>query len=311
MVAGDPGRRWRVVRSDGLLPEKSASMARILILVHERGSLSDTSYFLSAMSRVWTEQGHSVVEQRGPAAASPEAEIAFLHVDLTRVDPAYIEFLRRYPRTVNLRTADISKRVVSRGIVQRGDGYDGPVIVKTNANCGGLKESSERRVTPWGRLLDSARNRLPWSMRSRLNTAEYRVIESVDAVPLSVWRNHDLVVERFEPEIKDGLYCLRTWVFCGDRETSSICYARDPIVKSHTIIGREALDGVPDEIRVMRRALGFEFGKFDYVLRDGRVVLFDANRTPSLGDFPPAQYLPRVRILAEGLESLLQGPSVA
>ncbi len=280
-------------------------MARVLILVHERASLSDTSYFLRSIAGVWSEQGHTVIEQRGPVHPAPEADIAFLHVDMTKVSDDSIRFLGRYPRAVNIGTGDISKRLVSRFIVEPGDGYKGPVIVKTDANCGGLKESAVKRARRGGRLADSLRNRLPWPMRSRIDTAEYRVFDSTDAVPRAVWRNRHLVVERFQPEMKGDLFCLRTWVFLGDRETSSICYAREPVVKSHTIIGRDALDGVPDELRAMRRDLGFDFGKFDYVLRDGRVILFDANRTPSLGDFPPEQYLPRVLHLADGLPALL------
>ena len=29
--------------------------------------------------------------------------------------------------------------------------------------------------------------------------------------------------------------------------------------------------------------MGFDYGKFDYVIRDGQVVLFDVNRTPAHG----------------------------
>lgn len=282
-------------------------MARILILVHRDGGLDESSYFLRAMAEVWRERGHAVVEQRGPGPEA-DADIAFLHVDLTRVPEDHAAFVRRFPRTVNAATVDISKRAVSRSLVRRGDAYDGPVIIKTDANCGGLKEGVLSRRSPVRRTLRSARNRLPWSLRTRMDIEDYRVCPSPRAVPALVWLNRALVVERFLPEMRGELYCLRTWVFLGDRETSSVCFARSPVVKSHTIIGREALDGVPDELRRMRQELGFEFGKFDYAVVDGRVVLYDANRTPTLGDFPPEQYLPRVRHLADGLEGLLAGP---
>lgn len=282
-------------------------MARILILVHRDGGLDESSYFLRAMAEVWRELGHTVIEQRGPEGRC-EADIAFLHVDLTRVPEDYAAFVRRFPRSVNATTVDISKRTVSRSLVRRGDGYGGPVIVKTDCNCGGLKESVLCRRSPVRRTLRSARNRLPWTLRTRMGVEDYRVFPSPAAVPALVWLNRALVVERFLPEMRGDLYCLRTWVFLGDRETSSICFGRSPVVKSHTIIGREALDGVPEELRRMRRELGFEFGKFDYAVVDGRVVLYDTNRTPTLGDFPPEQYMPRVRYLAEGLDGLLAGP---
>jgi len=38
---------------------------------------------------------------------------------------------------------------------------------------------------------------------------------------------------------------------------------------------------MPTELDSMRGKLGFDYGKFDYALRDGRVVLFDVNPTPA------------------------------
>jgi hypothetical protein len=62
---------------------------------------------------------------------------------------------------------------------------------------------------------------------------------------------------------------------------------------------------VPDELREMRKSLGFDFGKFDYAIVDGRVVLYDANRTPAVGNFSREQFMPRIRLLAEGLNAFL------
>jgi hypothetical protein len=55
-------------------------------------------------------------------------------------------------------------------------------------------------------------------------------------------------------------------------------------------------------MRQRRRELGFDFGKLDFVLRDGKAVLLDANRTPAL-DEPE---LGRTAMLSEGLWSFLQ-----
>lgn len=52
-----------------------------------------------------------------------------------------------------------------------------------------------------------------------------------------VWHNPDLVVERFLPERHDGHYCLRVWMFLGDKETNTLCYSAHPIVKSVTSSG--------------------------------------------------------------------------
>jgi hypothetical protein len=116
-----------------------------------------------------------------------------------------------------------------------------------------------------------------------------------------------LVVERFLPEKHDGFYCLRTWVFFGDRETGSISYSNEPIVKSNNVVRREPITDVPEDLRLIRQELGFEFGKFDYVVVNGRTVLYDVSRTPSLGRFSTKQYLPQIQLLAEGIRSYLRG----
>ena len=59
--------------------------------------------------------------------------------------------------------------------------------------------------------------------------------------------------------------------------------ANVPIIKSHHIIEREEVD-VPPELQAWRERLGFDYGKFDYVVRDGVPILIDANRTPGAPD---------------------------
>jgi hypothetical protein len=51
-----------------------------------------------------------------------------------------------------------------------------------------------------------------------------------------------------------------------------------------------------------REALGFDYGKFDYVEHDGEPILLDANKTPTFRGDPEAQ---RVRWLSSGIEAFL------
>jgi hypothetical protein len=44
---------------------------------------------------------------------------------------------------------------------------------------------------------------------------------------------------------------------------------------------REVLAEPWPGIREIRKKLGFDYGKFDYVVQSGNVVLFDVNRTPT------------------------------
>ena len=56
-----------------------------------------------------------------------------------------------------------------------------------------------------------------------------------------------------------------------------------PIVKAANIVRRDYDLPIPDKLRAMREELGFDYGKFDYVVADGEVALLDANRTPTVG----------------------------
>jgi hypothetical protein len=166
-------------------------------------------------------------------------------------------------------------------------------MVKCNHNSGGYSETQLHLRYP---AMYPQTSYLP----------NYKILDSTDAVSDQIWNHPEMVVERFLPERREGLFCLRTWVFLGDRETNTISYSEDPIVKPYNSIRNEEIAEVPEELRKIRRHLQFQFGKFDYALVDGKVVLYDANRTPTLGPLSgPRHHPPRIHHLAEGLLSFL------
>ena len=67
----------------------------------------------------------------------------------------------------------------------------------------------------------------------------------------------------------------------------------------------ESAGQVPDELRQMRRDLAFDYGKFDYAIVNGRVILYDTNRTPVMGSLSKEKILPTIRLLAEGIRAYL------
>lgn len=239
------------------------------------------------MARILIERGVTVYVGSDPASI-PEADVGILHVDTTRVEPHFAACASRFGKAINFGTLDISKRVVCRHIVTRGDGYDGPVIVKTDRNCAGLKEAvAARRASLTQRAIRAVHRRLPWAMRAELGGKAYPVFDHVDHVPWMVWHNPWLVVEQFRPERRDDGYVLRSWVFCGTAETLAIRIGTAPVVRP-PFLGppnfEEPFDPamIPAELRARRVELGFEFGKFDFTISErGEVSLFDANRTPT------------------------------
>ncbi len=266
-------------------------MPHIAIVVHAHGSFDDY-YYLHAIADVWHVNGYEVTVVQGPAHGL-EADVAILHVDLTVAPQDHVDFVRRFPVSINGDVTDISKRRIVTHLVHQNDGYVGPVIVKANRNWMGRREAEL-----------AVKGLLPASDKRILR--EYRVFDAPEHVPPNVWKDPLLVVERFLPERSGDFYCLRMWKFFGDRETSVLCYSPEPIVKGRNIVHREPLTEVPDALRQCREELGFDFGKFDYAMVDDHPVLYDANRTPTLPRLPKEQVVAEVRLLSEGLRSYLR-----
>jgi hypothetical protein len=290
-----------------------AQLKKIVVLLHEDDPYPNHPFHMIwALRERWEMEGIEVEIAKGVERAV-EADLIFPHVDLTITPDHYSEYLARYPCVVNRDVRDISKRAISEDFVQPGDPYSGAVIVKTNRNCGGKPEQWLRHLRSrrgrLGRLRSALRRVAAWNTRHSLRTAktldpnDYPIFPSIDHVPPGVFENEALVVQRFLPEREGELYCLRVYVFLGDRYVSRLCKSTEPIVKRNSIVSQE-LAPVPEEITTARRRLGFDYGKFDYVVCDGQVVLFDVNRTPVAMGLPERQRR-REEILAEGIESFL------
>ena len=114
------------------------TVSRILILTHSNAP-SLQGYFLARVVNEWKTQGIEVLIQQDLSSWIP-ADVCFVHVDFSVVPSRYIEFAQRYSSTINLHITDIRKRSYSRNQVTRGDGYEGPIIVKTSANSAGEPE---------------------------------------------------------------------------------------------------------------------------------------------------------------------------
>jgi hypothetical protein len=274
---------------------------RVVILVHARDVGAERRpYQIWGIADVWRSWGIDVVVARGVDGATA-ADVIVNHIDLTVVPDDYVELMARYPLAINGRCTDISKRRVSTNLVTEGDGWTGPVIVKTDRNHGGRPE----RRLGWGRLAlllspDAWWPRGRWRTRAMLVPTNYPVFDSSAEVPAGVWRNPWLVVERFLPEQEDGLFVVRSLVLFGDRWVNRRRLSRSAIVKAGHIVRAEEVDPHPDVFDAARR-LNLDRGKIDYVVRDGRAEVLDINRTNTMGAYTPARRAETCRRLAEGL----------
>lgn len=260
---------------------------KITVLLHERDTAARAvGYVLWPMCEAWRADGHEV-DVRWGLAEPIDGDVVFLHVDLTRTPPEYLAAIAGHPRVINRAVADISKVAISRNRVTDPSAWDGPVIVKTVRNHGGKPERALKPRGVAGALRDALARRgaLPLAWADWLDPYRYPIFPSAAAVPRGVFRNEALIVERFLPERRGEHYCLRSYSFLGDRHVSELYWSPFPVVKRRDAVGWEDTEP-PAEIEAMRRELGFDYGKFDYVLHDGRPVLLDVNRSPAFGTSP-------------------------
>lgn len=244
-------------------------MATILVLAHEYDGFPERTYLLRGFFEHWERSGHRTVVMQG-VPRQADADVVVLHVDVSVVPEEFLAFAAGFPVVINRTVRDIRKTAVSRFLVRPGDRWDGRVMVKSNFNSGGTAEALHNTAA-------ALRQRpLPYPT-FKLNKT-YRIYQSVAEVPDAVWSDPHLVVERFTPEQDDKGYWRRTWTFFGDREQCSrYCV---PTPTSFRATDREPAP-VPDELRAERKRLGFDYGKFEFVIHRGKAVLFDANRTPA------------------------------
>ena len=267
---------------------------RIGILVHQNDvAFIYFKYLIKPLIKEWRGLGCTVEIIRGVNRFVP-ADIVISHVDLTVVPEEYKEFLARYPVVLNRSTPDISKTRISRNLVGRDDPYTGPVIVKTDRNSGGFSEkrmvgpkhllrAAAARLTDTGRSAGLLRQPKPvgWAEVTQLNSGDYPVFSSLLEVPAGIFDNQHLVIEKFLPEVRGDRYHIRYYHFLGDRDIAELYQSKNKVVKASAAINQEIVP-TPLELRELRKQLGLDYGKIDYVIRDGSIILLDVNPTPAL-----------------------------
>lgn len=281
-------------------------MNDLIVFVDDIKRFEDIRYFLHLLINQWRQNGLTIQVHAG-LNQLPSARIALMHIDSTRIPTAYKALSDSYQIVLNLQADDISKKRISRSLLTQNDQYSGPVIVKTDANCGGAGELFQRYRTPiLGRLRRMLDRRRHWTTTGILSPSQYPVYASANQVPDKAWSNSSLVVERFMAEQHGDLYALRQWVFFGEREINKISFSNNPVVKASNIVSSDMLDHAPPSLRDLRAKLGFDYGKFDYVLHNGKAVLLDANRTPAFASLLGDKAIEYAAALAPGLHGFLQ-----
>ncbi len=306
------------------------AVARILVVIHPRDPFATRPYLAAALAARWRARGHAVTVQAG-WAQRPDADLVLPHLDMTVWPDAFLRFLEAYPRVLNRRAGDIRKRVVSALLVDRGDAWDGPVMVKTDANHAGIPERAARAPAPAGGWLARLREAPDaWLARARdrdrraLAARRYPVFATKAQVPAWVWRDPALVVERFLP-VYDGTQTITDdyWVL-GRAVVHRRLWNAAPLVPAGDHFHYSEAGGVaksecailaalPPALARYRAAFGLDFGKLDVLRHDGagadgagdegRHVVIDVAHTPASPTFVRQDAL--IDALARGLDDHL------
>ncbi len=257
---------------------------------HEDGGA--VRYTIDHFASIWREDGHEVFYLLGADRFVP-ADLVIVHVDLSVVPDEYIALARRYPIALNAGVTDIRKETFSTLRLTRDDAHAGRVIVKTNRNYAAIPEQ-----------LVGLRGPTAVSFRS---PQEYRIYDRIDDVAPAIWDDPELIVEKFVPEMEGDSYVVHAMNFLGDRITCGRLVGPHPIVNGKTQERIERIEPHREMIR-LRAQMGFDFGKFDYVMHEGRPILLDANKTVGAGNIPMTPERAKTRrYRAEGLYAYFNG----
>jgi hypothetical protein len=254
---------------------------RVAILWHERqrpDSVAD--YAIDWYARTWRSDGVDVAHVFGVDGAVA-ADVVIVHVDLSVVPDAYLDFAARYPASLNRGLVDIRKSTYSGLQLTRSSDYGGRVIVKTIRNHGGRPERRLSKLAPLrqGPARWRRRRTTQWN-RSR---SPYRIYDHLAGVPRHFFADPRYIVERLMTEECDGLFWTRYLNVLGPRVNAYRISGPTPIVTGVQDV--QSIEVDPSVLEYARR-IGLEYGKIDYVVHEGETFILDVNKTTGAGRPP-------------------------
>ncbi len=265
---------------------------KIVILFHQNNnSRNIRSYSIVYSANLWRQQGHEVVFLFG-TKTFVAADICFVHLDLSVVPDEYLEFANQYPVVVNGEVKDIRKSSFSQNLLSAKDDYAGKVIVKTDLNYAGWPEKYLTYPYPI-LVLFRLMNKMPWLFPEPCTSRDYKIYSNLSEVPGKYFDGNKYVVEKFLPEKEGEYYSCHSYLFMGDSYVCNKKSAKMPIIKDRDLGMQVDVEPHPEAV-AMKQKMGIGYGKLDYCMNNGKMILIDVNKTFTFSR-PPG----RIEVAAE------------
>lgn len=261
----------------------------IAILFRKVDENKDLScYTIYHLAELWRKSGFNVVYVYGVDKHVP-ADLIIVHIDFSIVPKEYLDYAANYPVALNGHLGNICKSGFSKGLLEPDSDWEGKVIVKSDFNYGGIQEQLYSNILrkPHVDLYLRFISKLKRIMgREPLFSGphDYKIFDTISMVPKRWFHSSKAVIEKFVPEIENDLYHIRMFMVLGDRWTCERLASPDPIVKDNNCVKVEVVEP-EEEVFEWCKEFKLDYGKLDYVMRDGKPVLLDINKTVGAAGF--------------------------
>jgi len=255
----------------------------IAILFRKVDENKDLScYTIYHLAELWRKSGCNVIYVFGVDKHVP-ADLIIVHIDFSIVPKEYLDYAANYPIALNGQLGSICKSGFSKGLLESDSDWGGEVIVKSNFNYGGIQEQiysdilRKPHVDLYWRVISKVK-RMMGREPIFMDPYDYKIFDKINMVPKHWFHSSNAIVEKFTPEMEDNLYHIRMFQILGDRWTCERLASPHPIVKDANSVKLEVIE---PEAKVFEwcKELKLDYGKLDYVMRDGKPILLDVNKT--------------------------------
>lgn len=265
------------------------------------------AWTIRSLEQAWENAGACIRQYSNLSKPPPKVDIWFCHLDSTRMPEGYRKFIDAQPRVVNGELKDIRKTSFSEQLIDsKESSYKGQVIVKSDYNCGGIGDMRMVKGPPGvARYLPATLRRWMMGIPSGFKPIEsYIVYDMVKAVPDECFSDEYTVVEKFLPEKVGRNFALRMMFKLGECVVTYRIISSDKVVKHSNLVSIEQID-TDSRVVDWARLHCVDFGKIDYVICDGKLVVYDVNRTPGSGRVSDENRQAVANCLASGILAYL------